>query len=107
MGFILLTGGWKGGLWCTSGPTSGDSGPGALWDLTKKRTDLVKGQCHEIFCFRFFFMNHLPPAPKNNIRIISNFFQKFAKIFANSRHTPGINDTNDKFTTGVNDAGGK
>jgi hypothetical protein len=22
-----------------------------------------KGQCHEIFCFRFFFMNHLPPSP--------------------------------------------
>ncbi len=23
----------------------------------------LKGQCHEIFCFRLFFMNHLPPSP--------------------------------------------
>ncbi len=24
--------------------------------------DYLKGQCHEIFCFRFFLMNHLPPS---------------------------------------------
>jgi hypothetical protein len=53
MGLILLTGGWKGGL-CTSGPTSGDSGPGALCDLTKKHTDSLTGLCNEIFCSRFF-----------------------------------------------------
>ncbi len=35
----------------------------------------LKGQCHEIFCFRFFFMNHLPQAPEYNIRVISILFK--------------------------------
>jgi hypothetical protein len=59
---------------------------------------------------------------------ISNFFQKFAKIFASQGAPPvsttpvassagvddaggkfatGVNDTSSKFATGVNDAGGK
>ncbi len=34
-----------------------------------------KGQCHEIFCFRFFSLITFPQAPKNDIRVISNFFE--------------------------------
>ncbi len=30
----------------------------------------LKGQCHEIFCYRFFSL-----APENNSRVISNFFE--------------------------------
>ncbi len=37
-------------------------------------------------------MNHLPPSPWNNIRVISNFFEKFGDI-RKSRCTTGINDT--------------
>ncbi len=36
---------------------------------------VLKGQCHEIFCFRFFSWITFPEAPDNNIRIISNFFE--------------------------------
>ncbi len=36
---------------------------------------ILKGQCHEIFCFRFFSWITFPQAPDNNIRIISNFFE--------------------------------
>ncbi len=36
-------------------------------------TVTLKGQCHEIFCFRFF--SWIPQAPDNNIRIISKFFE--------------------------------
>ncbi len=32
---------------------------------------MLKGQCHEIFCYKIFFMNHLPPST----RVISNFFE--------------------------------
>ncbi len=35
---------------------------------------ILKEQCHEIFCFRFF-MKHLPQAPENNIRVISIFLE--------------------------------
>ncbi len=34
----------------------------------------LKGQCHEIFCFRFFSWIAFPQAPDNNSRVISNFF---------------------------------
>ncbi len=36
-----------------------------------------KGQCHEIFCFRFLSWIIFPQAPENNIRVISNFFEHF------------------------------
>ncbi len=35
----------------------------------------LKGHCHEIFCFWFFFMNQFPPAPEYSIRTVSNFFE--------------------------------
>ncbi len=37
----------------------------------------LKGQCHEIFCFRFFSWITFPQAPENNIRVISNFESVF------------------------------
>ncbi len=39
----------------------------------------LKGQCHEIFCFRFFSWITFPQAPDNNIRIISNFFENLRR----------------------------
>ena len=39
----------------------------------------LKGQCHKIFCFRFFSYITFPQAPDNNIRIISNFFENFRR----------------------------
>ncbi len=34
----------------------------------------LKGQCHEIFCFRFFSWIIFPQVPEKNIRVISIFF---------------------------------
>jgi hypothetical protein len=42
----------------------------------------LKGQCHEIFRFWFFSSISFPPAPEYPIRTVSNFFRKFAEIFA-------------------------
>ncbi len=41
-----------------------------------------KGTVSQDFCFRFFSWINFPQAPENNIRVILNFFQKFAEIFA-------------------------
>ncbi len=49
--------------------------PISLLPCTPKILELLKGQCHEIFCFRFFSWITFPQAPDNNIRIISNFFE--------------------------------
>ncbi len=35
----------------------------------------LKGQCHKIFCFRFFSWIIFPQAPENNTKVISNFFK--------------------------------
>ncbi len=56
---------------------------------------VLKGQCHEIFCFRFFSWITFPQAPDNNTRVISNF----SKIQGDIRKS--------MCTTGVNDTGGK
>ncbi len=66
---------------------------------SKRWSDSValKGQCHEIFCFRFFSWITFSEAPENNIRIISNFFE-------NSRR---FSQVKPRCTTGVNDTGGK
>ncbi len=77
----------------------------------------LKGQYHEIFCFRFFSWIILPQAPDNNIRIISNFFEnsrRYSQVKVHHRCqrrrcqiATGINDAGDKFATGVIDIGGK
>ncbi len=35
----------------------------------------LKGQCHEIFCFWFFWWISFPPAPEYSIRTVSIFFE--------------------------------
>jgi hypothetical protein len=64
----------------------------------------LKGQCHEILCFRFFF--HESSSPK----LLKGSFQIFLKILGDipkSRCTSGINDTSGKFATGINGIGFK
>ncbi len=36
---------------------------------------ILKGQCHQIFCFRFCSWIIFPQAPENNIRVLSIFFE--------------------------------
>ncbi len=64
----------------------------------------LKGQCHEIFCFKFFSWIIFPQAPKNNIRVISNFFENLRR-YRKSRCPTGINTTGGKFAAGVNYTG--
>ncbi len=49
----------------------------------------LKGQCHEIFCFRFFSWITFPQAPENNIRVNSNSIQH---IKTSGKSAAGIND---------------
>jgi hypothetical protein len=65
----------------------------------------LKGQCHEIFCFWFFYES-VSPQPQS---VPLGPFRIFSKIHGDihkSRCTTGINDNGDKFSTGVNDTGG-
>ncbi len=61
---------------------------GHLWIVELTYTSIfafqftLKGQCHEIFCFWFFSWITFPQAPEYTIRAVSNFFRKFAEIFA-------------------------
>ncbi len=70
----------------------------------------LKGQCHEIFCFRFFSRITLPQAPENNTRVILNFFKSRCTTGVNDiagKIAAGFNDTGGKFATGINDTSGK
>ncbi len=77
----------------------------------------LKGQCHKIFCFRFFSWITFPQAPENDIRVISNFLEnsrRYSQVKVHHRcrwHrwqiATGINDTGGKFATSINDTGGK
>jgi hypothetical protein len=42
----------------------------------------LKGQCQEIFNFRFSSWIIFPQAPDDTIRPVSNFYKKFVEIFA-------------------------
>jgi hypothetical protein len=73
----------------------------ALWLAIVAEKSALKGQCHEIFCFWFFFMNQFPPQPQS---IPVGPFQIFSKNrgdIRKSRCTTGINDTCGKFATGA------
>jgi hypothetical protein len=48
----------------------------------------LKGQCHEIFCFWFFFMNQFPPSSRVFHLDRFKFFRKFAEIFASQGAPP-------------------
>ncbi len=41
----------------------------------RARPHYLKGECHEIFCFWFFFIISFPPAPEYPNRTVSNFFE--------------------------------
>ncbi len=84
-----------------------------LSQLDTVDTYTLKGQYHEIFCFRFFSWITFPLAPENDVRVIKNFFK-----IRKSRYTTSINDTGGKFAasvkytgvkfaTGINDTVGK
>ncbi len=66
----------------------------------------LEGQCHKIFCFRFFHESVSPQPQSIPIRPFQIFLRKLEEIFA-SQVATGINDTGGKFATGVNDTGGK
>ncbi len=58
----------------------------------------LKGQCHEIFCFRFFSWISFPQAPDYTIRAVLNFFENLRrylqlKVFHRSL-TPVANGKN-------------
>jgi hypothetical protein len=52
----------------------------------------LKGQCHEIFFFWFFFINQFPPSPRVFHLDRFEFFRKFAEIFA-SQGAPPVSTT--------------
>ncbi len=63
----------------------------------------VKGTVSRDFLLQVFFMNHLPPSPWNNSRVISNFFENSQRYSQDKLY----HDTSGKFATGINDTGGK
>jgi hypothetical protein len=46
-------------------------------------------------------MNHLPPSPENNIRVISNFFEKISEIFVSQGAPPVSTKPSANFATGT------
>jgi hypothetical protein len=48
----------------------------------------LKGTVSRDFLLQIFFMNHLSRSPENNTKVITNFFQKFAEIFASQGAPP-------------------
>ncbi len=66
----------------------------------------IKGTVSRDFLLQVFFMNHLPQAPENNIRIISIFFEnsrRYSQVKVHHR----CQRHGGKFATNVNDTGGK
>jgi hypothetical protein len=66
----------------------------------------LKGQCHEIFCFWFFYES-VSPQPQSIPLGPFRIFSKIRGDIRKSRCTTGVNDTGGKFATDVNDTGGK
>ncbi len=60
---------------------------------------ILKEQCHEIFCFRFFSWIIFAQAPGNNIGSVFENSRRYSQV---KLHGTGINDTGSKFATGVN-----
>ena len=57
----------------------------------------LKGQCHEIFDFRFSTWISFPQAPDYTIRVVSNFFENSQRDIRSSRCTTGVVDTGGKW----------
>jgi hypothetical protein len=68
--------------------------------------EAIKGQCHEIFCFRFYHESSFPKPLKITLGSF-HIFSEIHRDIRNSRCTAFINDNSEKFSTGVNYAGGK
>jgi hypothetical protein len=93
-------------------PVSGIKGFCHLVPMSEKIKVLpayvLKGTVSQDFLLQLFFMNHLPPSPRNNIRVISNFIEnlrRYLQVPPVSRAT-GVNDTCRKFAASVIDTGG-
>jgi hypothetical protein len=70
----------------------------------------LKGQCQEIFCFRFFHESSSPQAPENIIRVVSNFFLKIEEIFTSQGEPQVSTSPAANFASGTTDVvatGGK
>ncbi len=77
-------------------PVQSSWSPSTLWGRCRffsrssvQMHEALKGQCHEIFDFRFFVMNRFPPSPWVSYQGRFKFFQKFAEIFA-AQGTPPV-----------------
>jgi hypothetical protein len=66
----------------------------------------LKGQCHEIFCFWFFYES-VSPQPQSIPFGPLHIFLKIRGYIRKSRCTTGINNTGCKIDAGINDTGGK
>ncbi len=56
---------------------------------SKPREQGLKGECHEIFCYRFFSQIIFPKDPDNNIRVILNVLensQKYSQVQVHHRY---------------------
>ncbi len=67
---------------------------------------LLKGQCHEIFCFWFFSWISFPPAPEYPIRTVLNFFEN-SRRYSQVKVCHRYQRHRWQIATGVNDAGSK
>ncbi len=77
-----------------------------LYNVFKKFFNRLKGQCHEIFCFRFFSWIIFPQAPEITLGSFW-IFLKIRREIRKSRCTTAVNDTGGKIAAGIKDTGGK
>jgi hypothetical protein len=55
----------------------------------------LKGQCHEIFDFRFFSLISFPQSPEDTMRAVSNFFENSGR-YSQLKVCHGVVDTGGK-----------
>jgi hypothetical protein len=75
----------------------------------KNQKSKISWQCHEIFCFWFFYFFHesVSIQPQSIPYRLIQIFSKICGDIRKSRCTTGINGQGGKFATSVNDTGGK
>jgi hypothetical protein len=77
--------------------------------MFERHSQALKVQCHEIFCFWFFYES-VSPQPQSIPLGPFRIFSKIRGDIRKSRGITGVNDTGCKFATGINNAsenGGK
>jgi hypothetical protein len=71
---------------------------------------LLNGQCHKIFCFRFFHESSSPQPLKLKLGVFK-YLQRYLQVKVHHQYQRhGVNDIGDKFSTGIAgviDTGGK